>query len=382
MAFWNSVPAFTLVSPDDLSHNTFVIPPDEYRSLIEKQEMSPLLPQFEWSPLNVNDSVQMRELFDLLYNYYIEDVSNRFRLHYSIASLRWLLCPPGYVSDWHVGIRVKTSKKLVAFISAIPLIVTIHDTIMESTEVNFLCIHPKLRSHHLAPLLIQEVTRRIGLKNRWTSIYTTGTQITKPLVTTTFYHRSLNIKKLVDTGFTTIKPGVTMTSMKRLYSLQKEPTKKWRPMEQKDIEKCWVIFTAPAQKHTLMPVFTVEEFLHWILPRKDVISSYVLETDDMITDFLSYYLLNTTVIGKSNEILGAYEYYSGITTLTRKEMIHDALILAKSEDCDVFTCIDIMGNEEHLTDLKFTLGTGRSHYYVYNWQCSTITPKEIGLILP
>lgn len=379
MPFWNSVPAFTPIPPNHAQDNTFVITPDDYKPIVDNQEIPALLPQFEWSNVDIRDPNQMQELFSLLYNHYIEDVSNKFRLHYSIPSLEWALCPPGYVADWHIGIRVKASKKLVAFISAIPLVINIHSKQIPSTEVNFLCIHPKLRSHHLAPLLIGEVTRRIGLRNVWTSVYTTGTQITKPLVITTFYHRPLNIKKLVDHRFTGMKPGVSISSMTRLYSLP-DISRTWRRFEEKDVQRCFEIFTQ--QRYSLMPVFTMEEFQHWLLPRQGVISSHVLETNDQITDFLSYYLLKTTVIGTSTDILSAYSYYSGTTTLTRKEMMEDALILAKTEGCDVFTSMDATHNEEWLKSLRFIIGTGRSHYYIYNWQCREIPPGEVGLILP
>jgi hypothetical protein len=42
------------------------------------------------------------------------------RFNYSPAFLQWALQPPGFRKDWHVGVRVKASRKLVAFISAIP----------------------------------------------------------------------------------------------------------------------------------------------------------------------------------------------------------------------------------------------------------------------
>lgn len=380
MPFWNSVPALTLVSLDDPRHNTYVIPPHEYGDILEQRGIPPLLPQFEWFNLDVHEPLQMKELFDLLYSYYVEDSTNRFRLYYDMKTIEWLLCPPGYVSDWHIGVRMKSSKKLVAFISAIPCSISLHGERMESTEVNFLCIHPKLRTHHLAPLLIQEVTRRIALKNRWTSVYTTGTQITKPLVMTTLYHRSLNTKKLVNTKFTELKAGVSVASMSRLYTLPAETIRKWRRLEEKDLLTCWEIFNR--QTYTLMPVLTLEEFRHWLLPtQSNIVSAYVLEVDNRVTDFLSYYLLSTTVIGTTTTLLGAYIYYSGISTLTSKEMIQEALILAKQEGCDVFTCMDIMDYEGCLKDLKFTLGTGRSHYYVYNWICAEIAPKDVGLIL-
>ena len=34
--------------------------------------------------------------------------------------LHWALQPPGFRRDWHVGVRVAATGRLVAFISAIP----------------------------------------------------------------------------------------------------------------------------------------------------------------------------------------------------------------------------------------------------------------------
>jgi glycylpeptide N-tetradecanoyltransferase len=31
------------------------------------------------------------------------------------------LMPPGYHKDWHIGVRVSSNKKLVAFISGVPM---------------------------------------------------------------------------------------------------------------------------------------------------------------------------------------------------------------------------------------------------------------------
>lgn len=34
-------------------------------------------------------------------------------------------------------------------------------------EINFLCIHSKLRQHRLAPVLIREITRRVNQNDIW-----------------------------------------------------------------------------------------------------------------------------------------------------------------------------------------------------------------------
>jgi len=95
-----------------------------------------------------------------------------FRFEYPIDFLRWILCPPNYVPSWHIGIRLTTNKKLVAFISGIPVKMMVHGTEVKMAEINFLCIHKKLRTNRMAPVLIKEVTRRVNLKKIWQAIYT------------------------------------------------------------------------------------------------------------------------------------------------------------------------------------------------------------------
>ncbi len=50
-------------------------------------------------------------------------------------------------------------------------------------EINFLCVHKKLRSKRLAPVLIKEITRRANLAGIFQAIYTSGTLLPKPVST-------------------------------------------------------------------------------------------------------------------------------------------------------------------------------------------------------
>ena len=40
-----------------------------------------------------------------------------------------------------------------------------------------------------------------------------------------------------------------------------------------------------------------------------------------------------------------------------------------------------MENESFLKDLKFGVGDGKLQYYVFNWACPAMAPKDIGLVL-
>lgn len=69
--------------------------------------------------------------------------------------------PPGCQQDWLVGVRVSRSKKLVGFISAIPATVRVKENVVQMVEINFLCVHKKLRSKRLAPVLIKVGTNTV-----------------------------------------------------------------------------------------------------------------------------------------------------------------------------------------------------------------------------
>jgi glycylpeptide N-tetradecanoyltransferase len=127
---------------------------------------------FEWSTLDIMDSEQREELYNLLANNYVEDDDALFRFEYSKEFLEWALTPPGYSNDLLLGVRATSSKKLVAFISAVPANVKVQSTSsLDVMEINFLCVHKKLRSKRLAPVLIKEITRRVNQTGVFQAVY-------------------------------------------------------------------------------------------------------------------------------------------------------------------------------------------------------------------
>ncbi|KAM6108022.1 glycylpeptide N-tetradecanoyltransferase 1 [Pterocles gutturalis] len=138
------------------------------------------LPQgFTWDALDLGDRGVLKELYTLLNENYVEDDDNMFRFDYSPEFLLWALRPPGWLPQWHCGVRVVSSKKLVGFISAIPATIHIYDTEKKMVEINFLCVHKKLRSKRVAPVLIREITRRVHLEGIFQAVYTAGSGAAK-----------------------------------------------------------------------------------------------------------------------------------------------------------------------------------------------------------
>ena len=90
-------------------------------------------------------------------------------------------------------------------------------------EINFLCVHKKLRSKRVAPVLIREITRRVNLMGIFQAVYTAGVVLPKPIATCRYWHRSLNPKKLIEIKFSHLSRNMTMQRTLKLYKLPENP---------------------------------------------------------------------------------------------------------------------------------------------------------------
>lgn len=112
----------------------------------------------------------------------------------------------------------------------------VHGKSVDMAEINFLCVHKKLRDNRLAPMLIKEVTRRINLENVWQAIYTTGVTLPTPFMGANYWHRNINCSKLIECRFSFKPANQTIAAFNKLHRLpDKTETLGLREMVVKDI---------------------------------------------------------------------------------------------------------------------------------------------------
>lgn len=382
--FWDTQPVPKINAAVESTANE-AIEPDKPISEI-KQDPYPLPAAFEWTDTDIDDDGILKQVYTLLNENYVEDDDNMFRFDYSQEFLRWALKPPGFRREWHLGVRVKANKKLVGYITAIPAHLRVEGKVVPLVEINFLCVHKNLRDKRLAPVLIKEITRRVNVTGIFQAVYTAGIVIPKPVTKCRYWHRSLNPKKLIAVGFSQLGPRMTLSRVIKLYQLpETTQTPGVRPLEPRDVEAAWTLVENYLKKYRLAPTFSKDEFGHWFLSRDGVVNSFVVEdpASKAITDFISFYTLPSSVLNNKqyNSLKAAYSFYNVAAKTPLKQLMLDALILAKKLDFDVFNCLDIFENESFLKDLKFGIGDGNLQYYMYNWVTPEKKPSEIGLVL-
>jgi glycylpeptide N-tetradecanoyltransferase len=344
---------------------------------------------FEWCNVDILNDDEAQEVYTLLCENYVEDDDEMFRFDYSVPFLRWALTTPGFSMDLHVGVRNSKTGKLFGFISAVPATICVRGTDsvrnIQMVEINFLCVHKKLRSKRLAPVLIKEVTRRVNLRDVWQAVYTAGVTLPTPMASCRYFHRSLNPKKLVEVRFSHLHPRMTMARMLRLNKLPDSTTcKELRPLTSKEVSSAQRLVMSYLPKFKLHPVMNEHEFAHWLLPREGVVDTFVkVDKDGEVTDICSFYHLPSTVIGdlKHKTLFAAYSFYNVATTVPLTDLMKDALIIARNKGMDVFNALNLMDNDEFLEQLHFGKGDGNLQYYLYNWRCPKVQSNDVGLVM-
>jgi len=216
-------------------------------------------------------------------------------------------------------------------------------------EINFLCVHNKLRSFRLAPVLIREITRRVNMCDIWQAIYTSGTTLPTPFGSAVYWHRNLNPGKTVEVGFAYKPPGKTMGNFIKSHRLPDAPhIPGLRALNKGDLCQVTKLLNDHlCQNYKVHIMFTERECEHWLMPRDKVMHAYVVEDQGgAITDLMSYYELNSHILNnpKYNKINIAYASYcvaKGNTQERLKSLFKDALIMAKKDGFDVFNVTEV-----------------------------------------
>ena len=242
--FWDTQPVPKLDEAIEDAQINDVIEPNKDHAAI-RQEPYAMPEGFAWSDLDVTDENVLKEIYTLLNENYVEDDDAMFRFDYSMRFLTWALTPPGYRAEFHLGVRAARGKKgLMAFITGVPAWCVVRGKRVKCVEINYLCVHKRLRTKRLAPVLIKEITRRVNLAGIFQAVYTAGVVLPKPVASCRYFHRSLDPKKLIEIGFSRLAPRMTMARTIKLYKLPETPMiPGFRAMQPGDVKECTTLLT-------------------------------------------------------------------------------------------------------------------------------------------
>ena len=365
---------------------------------IEEVQTEPYtLPEgFEWKDIDLSQSNDVDKLYEFLKSNYIGDESHLFGTDFSKDFLKWFLSPPEMNKDWIISVvkedKVKNKKKIIGFISAIPTKLSIDNTEIKMAKVFFLCVKKEFRNRRLTPVLIKEITRRINLKNIWQGVYRTFAYLPKAFTKSQYFFRSINLKKLLDVHYTYLPNSkMSVGNAIKKYELPDEPNiSGFRKMEEKDLEQIYNLILARNKKYKIYEILTLKDLEHWLLPRNNIVYTYVLEDEEhKITDFCSFYTIQRTILNTQNnnssnskykKINFAYELINCNNSISMKELLRSAVILAKQNNFDAYHCINYKENADNFKELLFMEKIGKMKYHLYNFVYPETNIDDVSLM--
>lgn len=135
----------------------------------------------------------------------------------------------------------------------------------------------------------------------------------------------------------------------------------FRRMEEEHCASACELLNSYLTQFALHPVYSIEDFKHWLMPCDGVMNTYVVANGaGRVTDLCSFYKLPATICKHPDydTLFTAYSYYNVATTVTLTELMSDAVVMAKKLGFDVMNALDCMDNTEFFSELKFTPGNG------------------------
>lgn len=337
---------------------------------------------YVWYNINTNNDDDINDLFNFLYNNY-NNKGDTFGSFYNKESLKWFMNISKLNNCNDLYLAVKYKNKMVGCILCHPIKLFLYDKIIQSAEASFLCIDNRIREKSLASIIIKEIMRRTYFNICNNIYYTSPLNLPNILCSSHYYHKILNIKKMIDVNFISKPPSISSKSFEKLFRVKDKISTNIKLMKEDNIQKCMNLYNKFYQQYKIYQIFTLDEFKNKFLSLNNVVDTYVLEKDNKIICFISLFFVKSRIFNNDKytdyDIAQITSYaYEDINLFN--DFIEDIFILMKQKNIDVINWIEQMSNKIFLNKFNFKEGSGIINYYFWNIKCPAIENKDIGVV--
>ena len=146
---------------------------------------------------------------------------------------------------------------------------------LKMIEINYLCIHYKLRNKNLSPILISEITRRAFKNNIRYAFYAGGNLYPNSIVKTSYFDRLLNINKFVDIGYLGETNTLNLNKLKKRFEVNKVQNLNLLELKEEDCLHVCNKLNEYLNKLKIKVHFELDDFKHKFLPKENLIYSFI-----------------------------------------------------------------------------------------------------------
>lgn len=330
-----------------------------------RREPYPLPSGFVWESMDIDDLSVLEEVVTFVCP------NSTYKLsQYRVA---WLLRRPGWCKDWMVGIRVVATKRLVGMICGVPSKIAIGEEILKVILFRYIRVHKKYGGKRMEYMLVREVMRRANKHGFYQGIIFQPQTMLHCIVNTKSWQFTLTQRILIHHGYISAE-----RSHFKVPRFTKTPG--LRKIRKDDLPKAFKFVNNYLSKYFIRPVFDDEEiFAYVFMSKPKTITTYVVadKTTGDITDMFSFmhsWLIYDQETGDYYYEAAMYYFFS--TTTPQKQLLTDALVLAKGDGCDSFQAIDMPIDRNIFHEMNFFPGN-TMYMSLYNYQCPELPISEV-----
>lgn len=331
--------------------------------ITKNKKQSPNLP--EGYKIKKICSENLTEIINFIQVNYKDKVDTTISLEYSDEFISWYIlnhCKEEYCLELYY------LNELVGFISGSEVNLCVNGENQIFLGVNFLCLHLKYRNKGLAPLLISQLTYLANKNNIYSAVFTGGKSFPFSFVKVTYFHRPINISKLIEANYLTFYEESEIKSELNLSIATKE-----------DIPQILNLYLEENKKMKIYENISSEKAEKVFLPIKNSVITFVLKNENKVKEYISYFFINTNLKYSNKKIKAAYLHSWSSKNI--RLLLNESFLLLKNESVDVVNCLGLGNNLTFVNDDDFLEGTGVLNYYFYNYNVKDINLKDINFIM-
>lgn len=367
--FWDKMPVSNINNS-----NTEIIKLKENKTY---QESPIKLPgKLTWYNINLeNDMCQVVEFLNMNYC----ENNSEIKFVFTPELLNWLISYDERNKLLSIG--VKYNNNLVGCIFGLVRKLNLKGKIILGSETNLLCLAKNIRNLNIAPLMIQELTRRNNyLLKINQSIYTTDLSLPNIIGSVNYLYRFINIRKMLDNNFIEkcLEDELGFDKIQNYYHSKLNKIKgkvvDITQINQSQILQCCKLLNDKISQMSLGYYFDEKLFKHTFI--NPVTKCWVILKKNKVTDMISCYFQNSRL---SNDIIvkncNLYFYFKTKNSL--KALVSLIVDYSINNDIDRIKVLKIMDYYE-LENFNFEEGTANINYYIYNWFLKKINIQNIS----
>jgi hypothetical protein len=303
-------------------------------------------PHYLFQALDLDNEQILNQIVDFLSNNYLESHDQTLRFNYSKESVKWLVQVPNYFPELFFCLKDSSTQEIIGCIFAIPVKTIVHFEKIDQIEINLLCVGKNYRNCRIASILIKELEQRVGNRKISNGIYTGGKELEgkKSLGIGKYFHRIINVKKMSIIEFINVLPG-QLFIYEKIFEIPQINLKKnqvIRPIEIADIDICTEKLNKKLSGYKLTIFWDVPTFTHYFMGKPDVVYTWVILENNIITNMISFYIINNITKNKDYpEYVGGYLGYYFNESLDLYQLINIGFEKAKEVNVDVFNIVNI-----------------------------------------